>query len=117
MVQGIEALSETLTDVKERLEFAESVAKRSIEDYRAEWTEVISSLAHESECPQYNGLEINPALIVGEDINNVRAYPGGIVNRCCAGSPGIGFTFAAGGQGGKDQAVKQRVSKGAHHYP
>lgn len=51
-----------LASVKKRLQFAQSVRQRTIEDYRLEWERACKSIADFHECPQYAGLEIKPQL-------------------------------------------------------
>jgi len=51
-----------LKSVKERLVFAETIKKRSIDDHRSAWDEAIASIADEEECPAYKGLVIEEQL-------------------------------------------------------
>jgi formylglycine-generating enzyme required for sulfatase activity len=52
----------TLKNVRERLEFATTIEERSIKAFRELWDEAIASIADEEECPQYNGLVIEPIM-------------------------------------------------------
>jgi formylglycine-generating enzyme required for sulfatase activity len=59
-----------LKDVRERLEFAETIEKRSIDDHRNAWSRAIASIGDKNTCPQYEGLVIEPVIgiiPVGQD--------------------------------------------------
>src|SRR5207247_44391 len=45
-----------VASVRERLAFAESVERRTITKYKAEWDRAIASIADPKQCPKYNGL-------------------------------------------------------------
>jgi serine/threonine protein kinase/formylglycine-generating enzyme required for sulfatase activity len=68
LVGGMERLIDpdprvgTIASVKERLEFARTVFKRTIEDQRSRWDECIASIGSPAECPKYNGLKIQPQI-------------------------------------------------------
>ena len=68
LVSGLVAFSsdepfgETIANVRKRLEFAETIERRSITDCREAWDEAIASIADTQECPQYGGLELKPQL-------------------------------------------------------
>lgn len=51
-----------LKNVEERLAFASTIEKRSIDDCQELWDEAIASIADESECPQYQGLLIERVI-------------------------------------------------------
>jgi formylglycine-generating enzyme required for sulfatase activity len=51
-----------IMNVARRLHFAHTVHEESIGKYQAEWDEAIASIADEEECPQYDGLVIEPIL-------------------------------------------------------
>ena len=52
----------TLADVEQRLAYARTVRKRTIEDYADRWDAAIRSIANLSECPAYGGRRIPPQL-------------------------------------------------------
>jgi serine/threonine protein kinase/formylglycine-generating enzyme required for sulfatase activity len=68
LVSGVKTLKSddptisVLASVKKRLQFAQSVRQRTIEDYRLEWERACKSIANPHECPQYAGLVIKPQL-------------------------------------------------------
>jgi formylglycine-generating enzyme required for sulfatase activity len=51
-----------IADMRDRLAFAESVERETLEKYAREWAEAIRSIAQTSECPKYRGLRIKPQL-------------------------------------------------------
>jgi formylglycine-generating enzyme required for sulfatase activity/serine/threonine protein kinase len=51
-----------IASVRERIEFARSIHRRSIEEHRAAWDEARRAIADRAACPQYGGLEI-PELV------------------------------------------------------
>ena len=51
-----------MKDIEKRLAFAESVQKKTIDDYRAAWDRAIASIADDSECPEYKGLVLEPIV-------------------------------------------------------
>ncbi len=53
---------ETIRSVEDRLEFARTIQRRSIDDARAAWDEAIASIASRGECPRYGGLVLKPQL-------------------------------------------------------
>jgi len=66
LLSGIESLTDDqeglIKNVKQRLNFAQSVYHESIEKYSSEWDQVIASISNSDECPIYNGLVIKPQL-------------------------------------------------------
>src|SRR5262249_3835011 len=52
----------TLTSVRKRLAFAESVEHETVGRYAAEWKEAIRSIADVAECPKYAGLRVAPQI-------------------------------------------------------
>jgi len=68
LVQGLEAFSNpdpkvgTIASVRERLAFARTVARRSIEEPARAWEEAVRSIADTNECPRYSGLVIEPQV-------------------------------------------------------
>jgi len=62
LVGGLEALADQkyglILDIKERLEFAKTVFKNSIDDHKYNWKKTIEAIADIKKCPQYNGLLI-----------------------------------------------------------
>jgi formylglycine-generating enzyme required for sulfatase activity/serine/threonine protein kinase len=68
LVSGLELLvlptpkKGTIADIRERLEFARTVRKRTIDDHREAWERAIASIASREECPKYGGLVIQPQL-------------------------------------------------------
>jgi formylglycine-generating enzyme required for sulfatase activity/tRNA A-37 threonylcarbamoyl transferase component Bud32 len=51
-----------LADVEQRLRFAESVRRTTIDDHAARWDAAVRSIANPAECPRYGGLRIVPQL-------------------------------------------------------
>ncbi len=51
-----------IANVNERLLFARSVRELTIDRYKAEWNDAVTSIANEVECPAYKGLEIKPQI-------------------------------------------------------
>jgi len=51
-----------LRDMNDRLAFASTIQKISIDDQRKAWNRAIDSIANPKECPRYNGLEIPPQI-------------------------------------------------------
>jgi len=68
LVSGLVAFSgedpygKTIASVRKRLEFAETIERRSITDCQEAWDEAIASIADVDECPRYGGLEVQPQL-------------------------------------------------------
>ena len=68
LVAGLETFTDpdpfkgALSSVKERLEFASTIHKKSIEDYKEAWEKAVSSIADPGHCPMYEGLRIKPQL-------------------------------------------------------
>ncbi len=68
LVKGLERFSDpdskkgTLASVTERLVFSRTVERESVENHRAEWDTASHSIANPGECPQYQGLRIEPQL-------------------------------------------------------
>jgi len=66
LVSGLDQLADEKTGllkkVQDRLDFAASIEKRSIEDYRVAWNEAIASIADENQCPIYQGLVMKPLM-------------------------------------------------------
>ncbi|MHC4945174.1 MAG: SUMF1/EgtB/PvdO family nonheme iron enzyme [Planctomycetota bacterium] len=66
LVVGIEAFCDEKSgkkkNVEDRLEFARTVWKRSIEDPKKDWEKTIAAIADEASYPHYNGLLIEPQL-------------------------------------------------------
>ncbi|MCZ6794462.1 MAG: formylglycine-generating enzyme family protein, partial [Planctomycetota bacterium] len=52
----------TVASVNERLGFAETITRRSLEDHRGEWDAARASIRDPSRCPFYKGLELEPQL-------------------------------------------------------
>ena len=52
----------TFAEVEERLAYARTVRKRSVEDFADRWAAAARSIASTSECPQYHGLRVPPQL-------------------------------------------------------
>jgi serine/threonine protein kinase/formylglycine-generating enzyme required for sulfatase activity len=65
LVDGIERLANpnarkgALASVRQRLEFARTVEKRTVEDYRNEWNEAIAAVRQD---PRFNGLNLKPQV-------------------------------------------------------
>ena len=53
---------DTVTNMEDRLRFAQTIEKNSIMDYQDEWAEALASIADLEECPKYGGLEIKEQL-------------------------------------------------------
>lgn len=51
-----------LENVRDRLHFARTINERSLGDFRVLWDEAIESIADELDCPQYEGLVIEPIM-------------------------------------------------------
>jgi formylglycine-generating enzyme required for sulfatase activity len=49
-------------DVRDRLEFASSVERRSLEEHADSWARAIAMIADRERCPKYDGLVIRPQL-------------------------------------------------------
>ncbi len=65
LVVGLEAFSGEdgiEQSVEERLAFAATVQEESIDRYREEWNRALLSIADRRECPQYEGLVIEPRI-------------------------------------------------------
>ncbi|MHC4942113.1 MAG: SUMF1/EgtB/PvdO family nonheme iron enzyme [Planctomycetota bacterium] len=66
LIRDLEALADEETglfrDVRKRLLFASTIEKRSLDDHRAAWDQAIASIADESQCPQYEGLRLEPKI-------------------------------------------------------
>ncbi len=54
--------SGTLQIVKNGFEFASTVEQRTIDDHREIWDQAIESIGNRSECPQYDGLRLEPMM-------------------------------------------------------
>ena len=66
LVSGLEALgmseSGLLAEVRDRLAFASTVRKRSIEDPAEAWKKAVASIEDPARCPAYKGLVITPQM-------------------------------------------------------
>jgi len=52
----------TIASLRARLELAESLERRTLEEPRADWQAAIAAIADPARCPRYEGLEIEPQL-------------------------------------------------------
>ncbi|MHC4945652.1 MAG: formylglycine-generating enzyme family protein [Planctomycetota bacterium] len=51
-----------IRDVENRLIFAETIYRESIVKYKQEWESAVASIANREECPEYNGLVMEPMI-------------------------------------------------------
>jgi formylglycine-generating enzyme required for sulfatase activity len=61
-VDRLQALSETIDDVRSRLEDASTLAQRTIEAYWDRWAATIGAIADQERSPQYGGLSLDPQV-------------------------------------------------------
>ena len=50
----------TAADVAERLVFAETITKRTVDDFASRWAEAIASIADMARTPKYGGMRLSP---------------------------------------------------------
>jgi len=66
LISGLEALTDEkaglFKSIEDRLSFATTIEKRSIQDYEDIWEEAVASISDREESPQYNGLVIRPYM-------------------------------------------------------
>jgi len=66
LVSGLKTLAHEeeglVKSVRDRLAFATTIKAKSIADHQATWDKAITSIADKEQCPQYNGLVIEPMI-------------------------------------------------------